>query len=66
VRDQRLAVYRSGERRYQALLLTSLSNDVAVFCDSPTAFSAEQQRQLTDVANEPRTGHLVARCMVAE
>ena len=45
VQDQRLAVYGSGERAvHQALLLTSLSDDVAVFCDSPTAFSKEQER----------------------
>ncbi len=47
VQDQRLAVYGSGERAvHQALLLTSLSDDVVVFSDSPTAFSVEQAREL--------------------
>ncbi|HSS53420.1 MAG TPA: NAD(P)/FAD-dependent oxidoreductase [Gaiellales bacterium] len=59
VQDQRLAVYGSGERAvHQALLLTSLSNDVAVFCDSPTAFSIEQERQLAAAGIDVRTEHV--------
>jgi thioredoxin reductase len=47
VREKRLAVYGSGERAvHQALLLTSLSDDVVVFCDSPTGFGAEHVRHL--------------------
>jgi thioredoxin reductase len=58
LRDQRLAVYGGGERAvHQALLLTSLSDDVAVFCASDTAFSVEQVRGLVaagiDVHAEP-------------
>jgi thioredoxin reductase len=56
VQDQRLAVYGSGERAvHQALLLTSLSNDVVVFCDSPTAFSVEHTRQLVAAGVDVRT-----------
>jgi thioredoxin reductase len=56
VKDKRLAVYGCGERAvHQALLLTSLSDDVVVFCDSPTAFSAEQLRQLVAAAVDVRT-----------
>ena len=56
VRDQRLAVYGCGERTvHQALLLTSLSDDVVVFSDSPTAFSHEQQQQLAAGGIDVRT-----------
>jgi thioredoxin reductase len=60
VQDQPLAVYGSGERAvHQALLLTSLSDDVAVFCDSPTAFSVEQERQLVAAGVDVRTEHVL-------
>jgi thioredoxin reductase len=59
VQDQRLAVYGSGERAvHQALLLTPLSDDVAVFCDSPTAFSMDQKRQLAAAGIDVRTEHV--------
>jgi thioredoxin reductase len=42
VRDQRIAVYGCGERAvHQALLLTSLSDDVCVVCPSGESLSAD-------------------------
>ena len=47
VRDRPLAVYGCGERAvHQALLLTSLSDDVVLLCSGSPALSAEQLRRL--------------------
>jgi thioredoxin reductase len=56
VRDRPLAVYGCGERAvHQALLLTSLSDDVVLLCDASPALSAEQLRRLEAAGIEVRS-----------
>lgn len=56
VRDRRLAVFGCGSRAaHQALLLTSLSDDVVLFCGSPPELDADDATSLQAAGVEVRT-----------